>query len=175
MKRVSRSIAAVLTITALFLTVQVKAQTVPANTLRMGIGLDAGDPTSNLTISSNFVLGGTISLQYGITDRFAVVLTSGADHFFSKDIPGTTTKYNSFGIIPIKAGFKAFYTPHLYFDGEIGEGVEETDAGTGQKKFLVSPALGWAERHWDVSFRYDSYYTPGDNYGFVASAYSLRI
>jgi len=177
MKRVSRSIAALLTITALFLTVHLKAQTVPANTLRMGIGFDAGDPTSNLTISSNLVLGGTISLQYGITDRFAVVLTSGADHFLSKDIPGTTKKYDSFGIIPIKAGFKAFYTPHLYFDGEIGEGVEETDAGTGQKKFLLSPALGWAERHWDVSFRYDSYYTPGDNYGFVAVriAYGFRF
>jgi len=178
MKKVSKLIAAALTVTALFFTANVKAQTVPAGSLRMGIGVDAGDPTGNLTISSTFVLGGNISLQYGLTNRFAAEITSGADHFFSKYVPGSTTvRYNSFGIIPIKAGFKAFYTPNLYVDGQIGVGIEEDDSGTGPKKFLVSPALGWAERHWDVSVRYDSYYTPGDNYGFVALriAYGFRF
>ncbi|HZY37022.1 MAG TPA: hypothetical protein VFE53_10255 [Mucilaginibacter sp.] len=168
MKKVSLLIAAAFTLAAIFFTTELKAQTVPAGSLRMGIGFDAGDPTGNLTISSELVLGGTISLQYGVTNRFAVVLTSGADHFLSKYIPGTTMRYDSFGIIPIKAGFKAFYTPHLYVDGEIGVGIEEDDSGTGPKKFLVSPALGWAERHWDFSVRYDSYYSAGDNYGFVA-------
>jgi hypothetical protein len=168
MKKVKKLIIAVLTATILLFTVNVKAQTVPAHGVRMGIGLDAGEPTGNLTIGSTFVLGGTISLQYGITDRFAVALTSGADHFFSKYKPGTHVRYDSFGIIPIKAGFKAFYTPNLYVDAEAGVGIEETDSGTGLKKFLFSPALGWANSHWDVSFRYDTYYTPGDNYGFVA-------
>jgi len=177
MKNVSRLLAAVFTLAALFFTTDVKAQTVPAGGLSMGIGFDAGDPTGNLTIGSELVLGGTISLQYGVTNRFAVVLTSGADHFLSKYIPGTTKRYDSFGIIPIKAGFKAFFLPHVYFDGEIGEGVEETDSGTGQKKFIVSPALGVAFRHWDFSARYDTYYTPGDNYGFVAVriAYGFAI
>jgi hypothetical protein len=168
MKNVSKLIAAVLTATALFFSAGLHAQTVPAGAIRMGIGFDAGDPTGNLTIGSRLVLGGTISLQYGITNRFAVVLTSGADHFLSKYIPGTNKRYDSFGIIPIKAGFKAFYTPGLYVDAEAGIGIEETDAGTGKKKFLFSPALGWANNHWDVSFRYDTYYSPGDNYGFVA-------
>ena len=169
MKNPSRSIAAVFALAALFFTTELKAQTVPAGGWRMGIGADAGDPQENLRFSSTFVLGGTISLQYGLTNRFAVELTSGADHFFSRYEPGSTTKrYDSFGIIPIKAGFKAFFLPHVYFDGELGEGVEETDSGTGQKKFLVSPALGIAFSHWDFSARYDSYYSPGDNYGFIA-------
>ncbi len=45
-----------------------------------------------------FVLGGTARLQYGITNNFAVTLTSGADHFLVK-ICGTDIKYDSFGII----------------------------------------------------------------------------
>jgi|SRR6185503_10893892 len=177
MKKVSKLIALTLTVTGLLFTFDVKAQTVPANSLRMGIGADAGIPTSNLTISSDFVLGGTISLQYGITNRFAAEVTSGADHFFSKYMPGTTKRYDSFGIIPIKGGFKGFFTPHTYLGAEAGVGIEETDSGTGLKKFLFSPALGWANEHWDVSVRYDTYYTKGDNYGFVALrlAYGFRF
>jgi hypothetical protein len=177
MKNTTRLIGVVFTLAALFFITDLKAQTVPAGGLSMGIGFDTGDPTGNLTIGSEWVVGGTISLQYGVTSRFAVVLTSGADHFLSKYKPGTTQRYDSFGIIPIKAGFKAFFLPHVYFDGEIGEGVEETDSGTGQKKFILSPALGVAFRHWDFSARYDTYYTPGDNYGFVAVriAYGFAI
>ena len=177
MKKVSKLIALALTFTALFFALNVRAQTVPANSLRMGIGADAGFPTSNLTIGSDFVLGGTISLQYGITNRFAAEVTSGADHFFSKYIPGTTKRFDSFGIIPVEGGFKGFFTPHTYLSAQAGVGIEETDAGTGLKKFMFSPALGWANEHWDVSVRYDTYYTKGDNYGFVALrlAYGFRF
>ncbi len=115
MKTFSKLLAAAFTITGLFFTNNVKAQTTPANALWFSIGADAGDPTGNLRIGSVFVLGGTARLQYGITNNFAVTLTSGADHFFSKDMPGTDIKYDSFGIIPIKAGIKEFFVPNIYF------------------------------------------------------------
>jgi hypothetical protein len=171
MKKFSKLLATALTITGLFFTNNLKAQTTPANALWFSIGADAGDPTGNLRIGSVFVLGGTARLQYGITNNFAVTLTSGADHFFSKDMPGTDIKYDSFGIIPIKAGIKEFFVPNIYFGAEAGVGFEETDDGKGNKKFLLSPALGWANKHWDVGVRYDNYSGQNDPYGFVA----LRI
>jgi hypothetical protein len=165
------------TAAVLFFTTNVKAQTTPAHALLFGIGVDAGLPTGNLTIGSNFVLGGTARLQYGISNNFAVTLTSGADHFFSKINPATGKVFDSFGIIPIKAGVKEFFVPSIYFGVEAGIGLEETDSGEGNTKFLVSPAIGWANNRWDIGFRYDNYSGndkhsgQSDPYGFVA----LRI
>jgi hypothetical protein len=171
MKSLSKFIAAAFMVMALFFTTNVKAQTTPANALRFNLGLDAGIPTGNLTISSNFVLGGTARLQYGVSNNFAITLTSGADHFFSKNMPGTNTPYNSFGIIPIKAGFKYFFVPGLYFGAEAGVGIEQVDSGHANTKLLFSPAVGWGDKLWDIGIRYDNYSGQNDNYGFVA----LRI
>src|SRR5579872_568580 len=148
MKTLSKLIAASFTIAALFFTSTVKAQTIPINTLRMSIGVDAGLPTGNLTIGSNFVLGGTVRLQYGITNNFAITAASGADHFFSKINPATGMKFNSFGIIPAKVGVKFFFVPGLYVAAEGGFAVEETDSGAGNTKVVLSPGLGWANTHW---------------------------
>src|SRR5580698_1789663 len=115
MKRLSKLTAAAFIVTALFLTTNLKAQTTPAHTVGFSIGPDAGIPTGNLTIGSTFVLGGTPQLRYGVSDNFAITLTSGADHFFSKINPATGTRFDSFGVIPIKAGIKEFFVPHIYF------------------------------------------------------------
>jgi hypothetical protein len=171
MKRQSKLITLFFTITVLFFTANLKAQTTPANSLRLSVGADAGIPTGNLRIGSTFVLGGTPSLLYGITNNFAVTLTSGADHFLSKYIPGTNKRYDSFGVIPIKAGFKEFFIPNVYVAAEGGVAFEQVDSGPGNKKFLLSPAIGVANKHWDVGVRYDNYAGQNDNYGFVA----LRI
>jgi hypothetical protein len=168
MKTLSKLTAVVFTATILFFTTNVKAQTTPANALQMSIGFDAGLPTGNLTIGSNLVLGGTINLQYGITNNFAITLTSGADHFLSKDIPGTDKKYDSFGVIPIKLGIREFFAPHIYFAAQAGIAIEETDSGVGNTKLALVPALGYANTHWDYSIRYENYSGQSDPYGFVA-------
>ncbi len=169
MKTPSKLIATVLVATAIFFfKTTVKAQTTAAHAFSFSIGPDVGLPTGNLTIGSNFVLGGTPRLQYGISNNFAITLTSGADHFFSKTIPGTNMKYNSFGIIPIKAGAKVFFTPNLYFGAEAGVGIEETDSGAGNTKFILSPAVGYAVKHLDIGVRYENFAGQSDNYGFVA-------
>ncbi len=171
MKLSSKLMAAVFAVTALFFVTGAKAQLTPAGTLQMGIGFDAGIPTGNLTISSDLVLGGTIALQYGITNNVAVTLTSGANHFLSKTDPNTGRPYDSFGIIPIKAGVKVYFAHNGYFGLEGGIGIEETDSGVGNTKYIVAPAVGYATKHWDVSIRYENDLGQMDNYGYVA----LRI
>ncbi|MFI5161986.1 MAG: hypothetical protein ACHQHN_11950 [Sphingobacteriales bacterium] len=71
MKTSSKLIAALFMVAALFFTTTAKAQTTPANTLRMSIGVDAGLPTCNLTIGSNFVLGGPSIYSMG----YVIILT----------------------------------------------------------------------------------------------------
>jgi hypothetical protein len=120
MKTSFKSLAASLIVAVLFTTTEVKAQTTPANAWRLGIGIDAAVPTGSATIGANFILGGNARLQYGISNNFALTLTAGADHFFTKMIPGTDTRYASYGVIPVKAGIKWFFVPDIYFGAETG-------------------------------------------------------
>jgi hypothetical protein len=171
MKKSSKLIVTVLTVAAIFFSTNLKAQTTPANAWRLGFGIDAAEPTGNARIGTTFILGGTGRLQYGINNSFALTLTSGAYHFFPKTIPGTNTRYNSYGVIPIKLGIKEFFVPNIYFDAEAGVGFEETDAGGGPKRLILSPALGYANTHWDAGVRYENFSGSGGHYGMAA----LRI
>ena len=172
MKTLSKLTAAAFAAAALFFSINVKAQTTPANALRFNIGLEAADPTGNARIGTTFILGGTARLQYGISSNFAITLTSGAYHFFPKYIPGTNTRYDSYGVIPLKAGIKDFFTTHIYFGAEAGVGMETLDNNFwGPRRLLLSPALGYGNKHWDVGVHYDHFSTPGGGYGLVG----LRI
>ena len=147
------------------------AQTTPAKGLALSMGVGIGDPTGNAHNYSTFTLGGTARLQYGLTDRFALTFTTGGDHFFSKKIPGTDKRYTSYGLIPLKAGVKAFFTPNLYIGAEAGAGfevLEHTFFKGGQTKLLLSPAVGYANKHWDLGVCYDSATGNQNNYGILA-------
>jgi hypothetical protein len=173
MKTILRSAAATFIAAALFYASNVKAQTASPNALRLSIGIEAADPTGNARLGSNFILGGTARLQYGISNSLAITLTSGAYHFFPIDIPGTHTKYQSYGVIPIKAGIEEFFVPNIYFGAEAGVGIEQTDNGVDPARLLLSPALGYCNQHWDVGVHYDNFSSGADHdrYGLVG----LRI
>jgi len=88
------------------------------------------------------------------------------------------THYKSLGIVPLKAGIKAFFTNNVYFGAEVGAGFETSVGGLysgessdGYKKdtkLIVSPALGWANNNWDVGVRYENFSGQSNNYGLVA-------
>lgn len=168
MKKLTKLAAAALTAVALFIGTNVKAQsTPPASQLRFGVGLEAGVPTGNAHNISNFELGGTARLQYGTSDHFALMLTSGYYNLFGKTVstPTGDVKYSSLGIIPVKAGLKAFFSDNVYFSAEAGAGFEMN--GTKNTKLILSPGLGWANKKWDVGVRYEDFSGQSNNYGLV--------
>jgi hypothetical protein len=156
MKTLSKLLVFTFTVTLLFFTTNVVGQTTPVNALRFNIGLEVADPTGNARLGSDFIMGGTARFQYGITNRLAATLTSGAYHFFAIKIPGTNMRYNSYGVIPIKAGFKEFFLPHFYVAAEVGVGLEITDDGWGPKRLDLAPGIGYGTKHWDVGIHYDN-------------------
>lgn len=178
MKNTTKWIAPVVTAAALFFSLNVKAQTTPASTpspWRLGVGLEAGIPTGNANNISNFELGGTLRLQYDASSNFAWTLTSGYYNMFGKDIPGTNTSYSSLGIVPLKLGIKAFFAPNFYFGAEAGAGFETVS--NGNTKLILSPALGWANKTWDIGARYENFSGQGNSFGLaglrVAYAFGL--
>jgi hypothetical protein len=178
MKTKSRLIVASFIIGMLFFSTKVRAQTTQANTWRVSIGLETADPNGSARKGADFILGGTIRLQYGLSDNFALTLTSGAYHFLPIDIPGTHTRYDSYGEIPIKAGFKTFFTNNIYFGAEAGLAIEEDDNGEGPTRLLLSPALGYATKRWDFGVHYDRFSsTTQDTFGLIGLrlAYSFGL
>lgn len=178
MKTMTKMIASAFTAVALFIGTNVKAQTTPPNQLRFGVGVEGLLPTGGLHDISNVGLGGTARLQYGVNNSVAVTLTSGYYNYFGKKIiDGSDAKYPSFGLVPVKAGAKAFLGDGFYFAGEVGAGFETKDDyrnvdGSKSTKLILSPGLGYASKSWDVGVRYENF-SGGDsgNYGTVG----LRI
>lgn len=168
MKLLSKLTAAALVIGALFFTNTVKAQTTPANAFRLGLGIETGLPTGVAKLGSTFTLGGTARLQYGISDSFALTYTMGGYHFFPKKNPVTGKRYGSYGEIPIKFGFKEFFVPSIYVAGEAGIAYEKLEQGWGPHRLDLSPGLGWANKTWDVSLRYENFSGANqDHFGMV--------
>jgi hypothetical protein len=155
------------------------AQTSAPNDLQFSIGVESGDPTGDARLGSKFSLGGTARIQYGFNNVLAATVTSGAYHFFAIKIPGTNKRYDSYGEIPIKAGLKAFFIPHVYVGFEAGETLEKTDSGPGPTRLLLSSALGYAVKHWDFAVHYESFSStlPGDHFGIIElrSAYAFSL
>ncbi len=169
MKNRSKIMAIAIAALAIFFTTNVKAQTTPPSAWRLGIGIEGGIPTGNIHSFSNFELGGTARLQYGLNKNLALTLTSGYYNFFAKkitNIDGTTTRPSAQGLVPVKLGVKAFVTPNVYFGAEAGAGFETSYANN--TKLLLSPGVGYATKSWDVGVRYENISGQGDNYGTVA-------
>jgi hypothetical protein len=170
---------------------KVKAQsTTPANQLRFGIGVEGLLPTGGqLKNISNVGLGGTGRLQYGINNNVALTLTAGYYNFFGKEntysqtvgttVTRVTQKAVDFGMVPVKAGIKAFLASGFYISGEVGAGFETKDAYRGvtgdyngkATKLILSPGIGYSFKSVDIGARYENYSGQNNNYGAAA----LRI
>lgn len=180
MKNLTKVIAAAsFAVATLFSSNVVKAQTTtPASAWRFGIGVEAGIPTGDLKDYSNFALGGTARLQYGINNNTALTFTSGYYNFFAKsyDLPGGgSIKGDDVGMVPLKAGIKAYTGSGFYVGGEVGAGFETNSNGS--TKLILSPGVGYSWSNVDLGVRYENYSGQNFNYGMVAArlAYGFKL
>jgi len=172
MKKTKILLAAAVVAFGLFIGSNAKAQSVADGKFRFGIGVDGLLPLGNLHTFENFGLGITPRLQYGIGNNTALTFTSGFYHFFPKSVPiptgalGDVTGTYKFDldIVPVKVGIKQFISKDFYVDGEAGAGFEVENGG-GPVKLILSPAFGYASKHWDVSARYEGFFGQNNNYG----------
>lgn len=120
---------------------------------RLGFGLNGGLPTDN---AYDWSLGGDVRLQYDLSKRTSLTLTTGFTNLFmGKDDNGVEVK--DLGFIPAKAGFKAFiWEDQFYVLGEVGAGFAVTN-GYDDTTFLWAPGIGYANKYIDISVRYEDY------------------
>lgn len=145
---------------------------------RLGFGLNAGYGTEK---PYKLALGGDARVQYDLTKRYSITLTTGYNNLFVSKSDG-----KDLGFIPAKAGLKAFvWNDQFYIIGEAGAAFPVTN-NYNQTSFLVSPGIGYATKYIDISARYEHYSdfptvnnngTPGQGAGQVALrlAYGFKL
>ena len=115
---------------------------------RLGFGINGGLPLEN---PYDFSLGADARLQYDLSQKYSLTLTTGFSNMF---VSGDN---NDLGYIPAKAGFKAFVLKdQLYLMGEVGAAFAVTN-GYNDTSLLLSPAIGYATDKIDISLRYEHF------------------
>ena len=116
---------------------------------KMGIGLNAGYAAHD---PYKLALGADARLQYDLSKRYSVTLTTGFTNLFVSKADGS-----DLGFIPAKAGFKAFvWNDQFYVMGEAGAAFAVTN-GYHKTSLLLAPSIGYASKYIDVSLHYDFY------------------
>ncbi|MTH18118.1 hypothetical protein [Flavobacterium sp. LC2016-01] len=138
---------------------------------KLGIGLNGGIPTDN---DYDWSLGGDVRLQYDLSKRTSLTLTTGFTNLFmGKDDLGNNIK--DLGFIPAKAGFKAFiWEDQFYVLGEVGAGFAVTN-GYDKTTFLWAPGIGYATKSIDLSVRYEDYHDFKTNQVALRVAYGFDL
>ncbi|WP_158728340.1 MULTISPECIES: hypothetical protein [unclassified Flavobacterium] len=126
---------------------------------RLGVGLNAGYSTND---PYKLALGADVRGQYDLSKRYSLTLTTGYTNLFvskADTFPGQT-EGKDLGLIPAKAGFKAFvWNDQFYLMGEAGAAfaVSNVDNTRDKTSLLLSPSIGYATKYIDVSLNYTHY------------------
>lgn len=126
---------------------------------RLGFGLNAGYAVHD---PYKLALGADVRGQYDLSERYSFTLTTGYTNLFvskADGFPGQT-EGKDLGIIPAKAGFKAFiWEDQFYVMGEAGAAfaVSNVDNTRDKTSLLLSPSIGYASKYIDISLNYTHY------------------
>ncbi len=134
---------------------------------RLGFGINAGVPTDEDVY--NYALGADARLQYDLSKKTSLILTTGFTNLF------ISNDRKDLGIIPVKAGFKAFvWEDQFYVLGEVGGAFAVTN-GVNQHTYLFAPGIGYASKYIDVSVRYEGYTEYDTNQIALRLAYGFKL
>jgi len=116
---------------------------------RLGFGLNGGYVFES---AYDFAAGVDARLQYDLSKRTSLTLTTGFTNLFVGE-----EGFKDLGFIPVKAGFKAFvWEDQFYVLGEVGAGFAVTN-DYNQNTLILSPGIGYANKYFDASIRYEYY------------------
>lgn len=116
---------------------------------RLGIGITGGYAVHD---PYKLALGADARLQYDLSKRYSLTLTTGYSRLFVSKADG-----DDLGFVPAKIGFKAFiWNDQFYIMGE-GGGAFVTDSHYHKTSLLLAPSIGYATKYIDISLRYEHY------------------
>jgi len=134
----------------------------------LSVGVEAGLPIGDFNDSHKFGIGGSVKAAFPIIEKGAITANAGYMTFSGKTISGF--KVESYGAIPVKAGFRYTLVDALNVEPQVGYTF---GSATGAKASDVS-GFTWAvnagyliNKMIDVAVRYESISTKGQSTSFL--------
>ena len=112
--------------------------------IQFSIGVEPSLPIGDFhTIGYTFGIGGSLQGEYKASSDLGITLSAGYITYSAKDITvsGFTFKAPSYGIVPVLAGFKYYFSPKVYGHGQLGVSIGTSSGAT--SNFTYSPGIGF--------------------------------
>jgi hypothetical protein len=112
----------------------VKAQNTMSS-VKFSIGVEPSLPIGDFSDAGyNFGIGGSLQGEYKPASDLGLTLNAGYINYSAEGNGG------NYGLIPVLAGVKYYFTPKVYGHGQLGAGFG-TQSGSGTS-FVYSPGIG---------------------------------
>lgn len=147
--------------------INVNAQ--PTEGFSFGAGIRLGLPIGDFGDVSSFGVGGELQGEYGFSEMFSGVITTGYTNFFGKDydVPGGgTIEYESTGYIPILVGARVYPSTSFFIGAQIGYGLF-TGGGSSDGGFNYQPQIGYNGSKFQVALNYNGVSINSFNYSHI--------
>jgi hypothetical protein len=129
----------------------------PSEGFQFGAGIRAALPIGDFADTHSFGVGGEVQGEFGFSDMFSGILTTGYTHFFGKTVTilGTEVEYDGVGLIPILAGVRVYPSPNFFIGAQAGYGIL-TGGGNSDGSFNYQPQVGYNGETFQVAVNYNA-------------------
>ncbi|WP_207531951.1 outer membrane beta-barrel protein [Desertivirga arenae] len=143
---------------------------------KFGVAFEAGIPSGDAGDAYSLAIGGSVFVEKPVAASFAVTGSAG----YTSWSPKKEFKdfFDSYGVIPVKAGAKYYFGKNFYGQGELGAAFGTNDgAKTG---FIWAPGVGISypvsdKTDFDAGVRYESFSVEEFNMGQIAFRVALKF
>ena len=143
---------------------------------KFSIGLEAGLPIGDAADGYSFAIGGSLKYDHPLSEGLFVTVSAGYTSLTGKTITVEVEgeefsgKVPAFGVVPVKAGLKYFFSEGFYGEAQAGAAFGTSEgAGTA---FLYSPGIGYNfSENVDAGVRYEAWTKDGG----TTSIIGLRV
>ncbi len=147
-----------------------------SSSILFSIGVEPSLPIGNFGDAYSFGIGGSLQGELQPSVDLGFTLNAGYINYSGKDVRlgGVTYNGGSFGIVPVLAGVKYYFSPKVYGHGQLGAGFG-TSSGSGTS-FVYTPGVGfYISDNIDLLVKYVGYSQNGGNLNSIGArlAYSF--
>ena len=101
----------------------------------------------------SFGIGAELQGEYGFSEKFSGVFTTGYSSFLGKTIGGI--KLDAIGYIPLLAGVRVYPAASFFVGGQLGYGIL-TGGGSSEGVFNYQPQIGYNGGSFQIALCYNA-------------------
>jgi hypothetical protein len=136
-------LACIIVLTVASVNAQDKAMS-SGSSIIFSIGVEPSLPIGDFhDIGYNFGIGGSLQGEYKADSDLGITLNAGYLNYSGKDytIGGYTYNGGNYGIVPVMAGIKYYFSPKVYGHGQLGISIGTSKGAS--SNFTYSPGVGF--------------------------------